>query len=390
MRIRFHGLRVFQQSVPRGRLMRAGQRRCLRMLRDGLLSVHAQNRGSNASRAIEEGRGQCSTAGDGRVPESESTVESPIALAVETLDNVVLSLLETDKAVLLSGMEPFLLYPGPGVWTVKELDAVRKRLIQCCIQTQHMVQLLHSAKKGTPMGSGDSSIVLASPASALLTKSMEMYELCENLLTTFPSICAPSKSKKHAEELIKQADALESELRSLALDVFRPTKTLTEKALTEMETDATAGPDLRNSDEETLTKGSGNGTSLERAVDLLPVGLANTAFVHAGFSEPVRLSRCIRALSRAQQVNTLRGCLMNVAFPFLPVLVHFHRLVIAPLSILAFWRLQWRGARAWWRDPETWYAVKLVIPLICIFACGIYLPDFLQYSWGKNAAGGCM
>ncbi|CDJ51088.1 hypothetical protein, conserved [Eimeria brunetti] len=320
----------------------------------------------------------------GRAEPSKAAVDDRGEGAVAALDDVVLSLLEMQKATLLSGMEPFLVYPGPGVWTMKQLDEVRKRLIQCCLQTQNVLHLMFHphGKKGS--GSLDGNPALVTAGRTLLEKCIQMYELCEELLMTFPSIFSPIKSKQKAEKLMEQMSVLESEMGSLALEVFRPSETNTEEALVQLEADSAAVADSPptggNSVEESRVVRRRK--SFERAMELLPMGLAVTGFVQAGYSEPLWLSRAVCALSKAQQTNTLRGCLMNMAFPFLPVAVHAQRLVLAPLKALAFWRQQWRGPCAWWRDPEVWYVVKLVIPLIAIFSCAICFPEFLQYSWG--------
>lgn len=314
--------------------------------------------------------------------ESQEDVNAVTSSAIDALDEVVLSLLEIEKAVLLSGMEPFLLYPGPGVWTLKELGAVRKQLIESCVQTQHMARLLRDSENGN-LGSARASKAALSPsARALLTKSMETYELCETLLMTFPSIFSPQSSKRRASEIRERLGALEGEMRSLAQEVFRPVEMDTEQALANMESEAVVQSD--NSDQP-VAQGNENGKPVKRVSDLLPLSLATTAFVHAEYSAPVLLGRSVSALSSALEVNTFHGLLMNLCFPFVPLLVHLNRLVVAPLSSLAVWRLEWRGPSAWWRHPEFWYATKLVIALICIFACGLCWRDFRVYSWGEEA-----
>ncbi|CDJ36413.1 uncharacterized protein EMH_0083670 [Eimeria mitis] len=320
----------------------------------------------------------------GGTAKSKAEADSLDGGAVRALDDVVLSLLETQKATLLSGMEPFLLYPGPGVWTMKELDEVRQRLIQCCLQTQNVLKLMVRPQSNSAFGSLNFNPTLVSAGKALLDKCIRMYELCEELLTTFPSIFSPSKTKQKSDELMEQMSLLEGEMRRLALEVFRPSEVNTEYAIAQLEADSAAvadsEPTVVNPAKE--SRYANRRKSLQRAMELLPVGIAVTGFVQAGYSEPLWLSRAVCALSKAQQTNTLHGLLMNTAFPFLPVGVHAQRLVVAPLRALAFWRRQWRGPGAWWRDPEVWYVIKLVIPLIIIFSCGICFPKFLQYSWG--------
>lgn len=321
------------------------------------------------------------------VAENKAMVVSP-ETAVDVLDTVVVNLVECEKAVLLSGMEPFLLYPGPGVFTMKHLEMVRKSLIQCCVQTQHMLRLFRNLKeKSTPDEDGKkgnySNLFMAQSGVSLLAKSMEMYELCEQLLTAFPSIFSPSSYKKTCTELTTKMESVTKELRLLAAEITRPSDTDKEKIfeyLGHVAGDAAAGE--RNGWKEAMKENTESGDSFKHAIEILPKGLAITAFVQAGFSEPVQLSQRICDLSKAQQTNTRRGFLMNIIFPFIPVVVHIQRLLMGPISLFTFWRLNWKGRDAWWKNPEVWYAVKLVIPLICIFACGIFFPSFRQYSWG--------
>lgn len=358
-------------------------RMCLGNLRQGLEQKNGASQQPAALTAVGEGKEACDTAEHGPLPYSESSADTPDALSVDVLDSTVMSLMEIEKAVLVSGMEPFLLYPGPGVFTLKHLSDVRMKLIDCCVQTQHLAHLLRNAKKESAVHNGGWSIVMPPSAGDLLAKSVEMYELCEKLLTTFPSIFNPSRCKKQADDIMERIDGLESELRSLALEIFRPLKADKEKAALQ-ETQSTFVRALHSSDDESVPEGTSSGKFPEQVLDCLPLDLASIAFVDAVYSEPVQLGRCISTLSRAQQINTLRGLLMNLVFPFVPVVVHFNRIFVAPLSSLAFWRLTWRGPDAWWRKPESWYAVKLVIVLVCLFSCGICLPEFSQYSWGVD------
>ncbi|KAL8437237.1 hypothetical protein Efla_006730 [Eimeria flavescens] len=318
---------------------------------------------------------------------SDSKAETSCAAAVDALDRAVRRLIDAEKAVLLSGMEPFLLYPGPGVWTMKELDAVRRNLIHCCIQTQRMAQLLRNAKAAATPTGGSARQFLAAAATALLDKSEEMYELCEQLLTTFPCVFSPQRFKQRMRELSQKMAALEQEMRTLGLKVFHPVEVNTEEALLELDTETAAvgdGEQQGEANEPEKKKADAGDSLLQRTVDLLPQGLATTAFVHAGYSSPVLLGRAISDLAAAQQTNGKRGLLLNIAFLFVSLLVHLRRLFITPFVALTSWRLSWRGPKAWWRNPECWYAVKLVVPLICIFACGICLPKFRKYSWGIN------
>lgn len=310
-------------------------------------------------------------------------------IAVDVLDAVVVNLIDFEKAVLLSGMEPFLLYPGPGVWTMKHLEMVRRSLIQCCVQTQHMLRLFQNLKEKDTFDENGrhgnySDLFMVQSALSLLTKSMEMYELCEHLLTAFPSIFSPSSYKKICAELTTKMESVTKQLRFLAAELARPSETDKEKIfeyLGHAANDAAAGE--RNGWKEAMRENTESGKSFKHAIEILPKGLAVTAFVHAAYSEPVQLSQRVCDLSKAQQTNTFRGFLMNIIFPCIPVVVHIQRLLMGPVSLFTFWRLNWKGRDAWWKDPEVWYAVKLVIPLICIFACGLFFPSFRQYSWGK-------
>ncbi|KAL8449802.1 hypothetical protein Emed_002765 [Eimeria media] len=331
-----------------------------------------------------EGQGEQMTNGVQTAPGSRPEVELSCLSAIDALDRTVRRLLDSEKSVLLSGMEPFLLYPGPGVWTMQELEGVRKRLLQCCIQTQRMAQLLRSYKAGSKEdGLPLSKSFLGGPASALLAKTEEMYELCEQLLKTFPCVFAPMRCKKRTDELSERMARVEDDMRALGSKIFQSVKVDSEEALEDMES-ATAAAAVPEADEavETPAKPSVDEKALRHTADQLPQGLATTALVHAGYSFPVLLSRSVAALSEAQQVNTGRGFLMNMAFPFVPFFIHLKRLFVTPLSWLAFWKLRWRGPQAWWKDPEAWYAIKLVVGLICIFACGLCLPAFRTYSWG--------
>ncbi|KAL8271933.1 hypothetical protein Esti_004057 [Eimeria stiedai] len=331
-----------------------------------------------------EGQGDESTSGQQTGPAPHSKVDLSCPPAIDALDRTVRRLLDSEKAVLLSGMEPFLFYPGPGVWTTKELEGVRKRLIQCCIQTQRMAHLLRSSKAGSELGgSGVSRGFLPGPASALLAKTEEMYELCEQLLTTFPYVFAPTRCRKRTDELSERMARVEEDMRALGSRIFQSVKVDSEEALEDMEsaTAASAAPQADEADE-TTAEASVNEKALRHMADQLPKSLATTAFVHAGYSFPVLLSRSVAALSEAQQVNTWKGFLMNIAFPFVPFFIHLRRLFVTPLSWLIFWRLRWRGSQAWWENPESWYAIKLIVGLMCIFTCGIYLPGFRTYSWG--------
>ncbi|OEH76740.1 hypothetical protein cyc_07508 [Cyclospora cayetanensis] len=362
-------------------------RKCLCTVQEDLMEASTsadEGRGSSSSSA--DGKKECDAAGKGGEAPSDVKTSTSRTRVFDEMNNAILGLLEIEKAVLLSGMEPFVLYPGIGVWTMKELNEVRKRLIQCCIETQHMVQLFYCSRGGKHMGSISASHPeLASIGNSLLSKCVRIYEFCEALLTTFPCIFSPSRSRKHAAELMDQMQSLEAEMCSLAQAVFRPSEADTERALVELEDGGTTKCNLGVSEPEAAGNRLCRRGSFERAMKLLPMGLSVTAFVQAGYSEPVKLSHSICALSKAQQVNTWCGLLMNLIFPFVSVVVHISRLVIAPLSALAFWRLQWKGPRAWWKHPETWYAVKLVIPLICIYILGIYCKELRDYSWGKNA-----
>ncbi|XP_026193722.1 uncharacterized protein LOC34623461 [Cyclospora cayetanensis] len=361
-------------------------RKCLCTVQEDLMEASTsadEGRGSSSSSA--DGKKECDAAGKGGEAPSDVKTSTSRTRVFDEMNNAILGLLEIEKAVLLSGMEPFVLYPGIGVWTMKELNEVRKRLIQCCIETQHMVQLFYCSRGGKHMGSISASHPeLASIGNSLLSKCVRIYEFCEALLTTFPCIFSPSRSRKHAAELMDQMQSLEAEMCSLAQAVFRPSEADTERALVELEDGGTTKCNLGVSEPEAAGNRLCRRGSFERAMKLLPMGLSVTAFVQAGYSEPVKLSHSICALSKAQQVNTWCGLLMNLIFPFVSVVVHISRLVIAPLSALAFWRLQWKGPRAWWKHPETWYAVKLVIPLICIYILGIYCKELRDYSWGVD------
>ncbi|KAL8455764.1 hypothetical protein Emag_000338 [Eimeria magna] len=341
---------------------------------------------ADAANPIDElkGQGEQSTNGPQAAPPSCPEVELSCPSAIDALDRTVRRLLDSEKSVLLSGMEPFLLYPGPGVWTMQELEGVRKRLVQCCIQTQRMAQLLRSYKAGFKQGGvAASSGFLPGPASDLLAKTEEMYELCEQQLTTFPYVFAPTRCRKRTDELSGRMARVEGDMRALGSRIFQSVKIDSEEALEDMEssTAAAVAPQTDEGDETAARPGVSE-KALRHTADQLPQGLATTAFVHAGYSFPVLLSRSVVALSEAQQVNTRRGFLMNIAFPFVPFFVHLKRLFVTPLSWLIFWRLRWRGSQAWWKNPESWYAIKLIIGLICIFACGLYLPAFRTYSWG--------
>ncbi|CDI76179.1 hypothetical protein, conserved [Eimeria praecox] len=342
----------------------------------------AKEEALRAVEGVEEGQKHQHDVEGGREEVSEGGADTLDGGAIGALDEAILSLLEIQKATLLSGMEPFVLYPGPGVWTMKELDEVRKRLIQCCIQTQNVLQLMFRPQRKNANGSLNSNPALAFAGRNLLEKCIRMYELCEELLTTFPCLFSASQSKQKSDELMKQMSILEGEMRLLALEVFRPSEASTEAALAQLEADCSADSGAAGENPGEGSRSVNRRKSFARAMELLPVSLGVTAFVQAGYSEPLWLSRAVCELSKAQQVNTWHGLIMSIVFPLVPVVVHAQRLIVAPVSALAFWRQHWRGPRAWWRDPEAWYVIKLVIPLIIIFSCGICFPEFLQYSWG--------
>ncbi|KAL8433128.1 hypothetical protein ACSSS7_004105 [Eimeria intestinalis] len=361
-------------------------RESVRVFRQRVEQMAGQAGEVDASEAVDgvEGHGDDSTNGAQIASGSHPKVDLSCPPATGTLDRTVRKLLDSEKAVLLSGMEPFLLYPGPGVWTMKELEVVRKKLIQCCIQTQRMTQLLRSSKADSGLGgSGVPRGFSPGPASALLAKTEEMYELCEQMLITFPYVFAPTRCRRRTGELSERMARVEEDMRALGSRIFQAVKINSEEALEDMEsaTAAAAAPEADDADE-TAVKASVNEKALQHTAGQLPQGLATTAFVHAGYSFPVLLSRSVVALSDAQQVNTRRGLFMNIAFPFVPFFIHLKRLFVVPFTWFMFWRLRWGGPKAWWKNPESWYAIKLIVGLVCIFACGIYLPAFRTYSWG--------
>ncbi|CBZ51711.1 hypothetical protein NCLIV_015060 [Neospora caninum Liverpool] len=124
--------------------------------------------------------------------------------------------------------------------------------------------------------------------------------------------------------------------------------------------------------------------NVSRTMDHMPLSMALVAKYHAAYKEPVALAKAVQALHEAQRRKTWKNLLVNIAFPFLPMMVHAARLTITPLTQFLFWRKTWRGRDAWWRHPEFWHLVKFFIPMITLFSVAVFEKDVLQYTWGQE------
>lgn len=338
-------------------------------------------------------------------------LQIPLQASGVKIQESVLKLVCDSKAVLLSAMEPSVISPGLGVFASKELEYARVGLLQCCWMVQCLQRNLERD------GNGEAFNKLATQVAEvheLCTRSGRLFELSKDLLVAYPSIWDRTGRDRKVRALVDEVQTAEQNLEELATLILSRcsmcTKTPPDDTASnsyapkscEMQRNGSCRDafDITRNDG-ILENPCGDHQSIPALVDateklcLMPTGQpsslssdlsviqASVLLVNTLCVGPLAFSRRVRGFHVARTRSTWRGFLMNLVFPLAPLAIHIKRLTVAPLEAILLWRHKWTGIHAWWRDPEAWYAVKLIVLMSCIFACGICCPQFLDYSWGK-------